>query len=72
MPTESANPYAMFRKAIKPETYAKAEMVSDPLNMFDMAPNADGAAARRSDPPRAASVEFSHPLVKIAGSARLI
>src|SRR4026208_354487 len=40
-----ANPHAMFRKAIKPETYAKAEMVSDPVNMFDMAPNADGAAA---------------------------
>jgi acetyl-CoA C-acetyltransferase len=39
------NPYAMFRKAIKAETYRKAEMFSDPLNMFDMAPNADGAAA---------------------------
>src|SRR5690606_16932491 len=36
-----ANKNAMFRKAIKAETYAKAEMVSDPLNMFDMAPNAD-------------------------------
>ncbi|GAB4455294.1 MAG: thiolase domain-containing protein [Anaerolineales bacterium] len=64
-----ANPNAMFRKAIKPESYAKAEMVSDPLNMFDMAPNADGAAAlvlTRRDllPP-----EFPHPLVKIAGSA---
>src|SRR6266496_2457580 len=32
------NPCAMYRKAIKPEAYAKAEMVSDPLNMFDMAP----------------------------------
>src|SRR5215211_1784009 len=40
-----SNPGAMFRRAIKPETYAKAEMVSDPLNMFDIAPNADGAAA---------------------------
>jgi len=39
------NPNAMFRKAIKPEAYAKAEMVSDPLNMYDIAPNADGAAA---------------------------
>ena len=63
------NPYAMFRKAIKPETYTKAEMVSDPLNMFDMAPNADGAAAlvlTRRDllPPN-----YSHQLVKIAGSA---
>src|SRR5574342_615855 len=26
------NPCAMFRKAIKPETYTKAEMVSEPLN----------------------------------------
>jgi acetyl-CoA C-acetyltransferase len=63
------NPHAMFRKAIKPETYAKAEMVSDPLNMFDMAPNADGAAAlvliRRELLPS----DFHHPLVKIAGSA---
>jgi len=39
------NPHAMFRKAIKPEAYTKAEVVSDPLNMFDVAPNADGAAA---------------------------
>jgi len=64
-----ANPHAMFRKAIKPETYAKAEMVSDPVNMFDIAPNADGAAAlvltRRDLLPS----EFKNPLVKIAGSA---
>jgi acetyl-CoA C-acetyltransferase len=64
-----SNPYAMFRKAIRPETYTKSEMVSEPLNMFDMAPNADGAAAlvlTRRDllPPN-----YSHPLVKIAGSA---
>jgi acetyl-CoA C-acetyltransferase len=63
------NPCAMFRKAIKPETYAKAEMVSEPLNMFDMAPNADGAAAliltrRELLPPN-----FHHPMVKISGSA---
>lgn len=64
-----ANPCAMFRKAIKPETYAKAEMVSDPLNMFDMAPTADGAAAvlltRREYLPN----DISHPIVKITGSA---
>jgi acetyl-CoA C-acetyltransferase len=62
------NPCAMFRKAIKPEVYAKAEMVSEPVNMFDMAPNADGAAAivltRREFLPD----DFSHPLIKIAGS----
>jgi acetyl-CoA C-acetyltransferase len=66
-----ANKAAMFRKTIKPETYAKAEMVSEPLNMFDMAPNADGAAAlvltRRDLLP--SDWHASRPLVKIAGSA---
>jgi acetyl-CoA C-acetyltransferase len=65
----AGNPCAMFRKAIKPETYAKAEMVSDPINMFDMAPNADGAAAlvliRRDLLPS----NWEKPLVKVAGSA---
>lgn len=64
-----ANPNAMFRKAIKPETYAKAEMVSEPLNMFDMAPNADGAAAVILTRRELLPDHFSHPLVKIAGSA---
>ena len=63
------NPNAMFRKAIKPEAYAKAEMVSDPVNMFDMAPNADGAAAvvltRRELMPDG----LSKPMVKILSSA---
>jgi len=63
-----ANPNAMFRKAIKPETYAKAEVVSDPLNMFDMAPNADGAAALILTRRELLPANFSHPLVKVAGS----
>jgi acetyl-CoA C-acetyltransferase len=65
----AGNPCAMFRKAIKPEAYARAEMVSDPVNMFDIAPNADGAAAlvltRRDLLPS----NGANPLVKIAGSA---
>jgi acetyl-CoA C-acetyltransferase len=64
-----ANKNAMFRKAIKPETYAKAEMVSDPLNMFDMAPNADGAAALVLTRRELIPSERNYPLVKIAGSA---
>jgi acetyl-CoA C-acetyltransferase len=63
------NPCAMFRKAIKLETYARAELVSAPLNMFDIAPNADGAAAlvltRRDLLPD----DFHHALVNISGSA---
>ena len=65
----AGNPCAMFRKAIKPETYARAEMVSDPINMFDMAPNADGAAAVILTRPELLPPDGSHPLVKIAGSA---
>jgi len=65
----AGNPNAMFQKAIKLETYAKAGMVSDPVNMFDAAPNADGAAAlvltRRDLLPS----NWPHPLVKVAGSA---
>jgi acetyl-CoA C-acetyltransferase len=64
-----ANKHAMFRKAIRPETYAKAEMVSDPLNMFDMAPNADGAAALLLTRRELLAEPQHHPLVKISGSA---
>ena len=65
----AGNPNALFRYAMRPEAYSKAEMVSEPLNLFDIAPNADGAAAlvlTRGDllPPN-----FLHPLVRIAGSA---
>ena len=65
----AGNPCAMFRKAIKPETYTKAEMVSEPLNMFDMAPNADGAAALILTRRDLLPFDFHHPFVKISGSA---
>jgi acetyl-CoA C-acetyltransferase len=67
----AGNPHAMFRKAIKPETYQKAEPFTPPLNMFDAAPNADGAAAlvltRRSLLPT--DWPASRPLIKISASA---
>lgn len=68
----AGNKFAMFRKAIKAETYAKGEVVSDPLNMFDVAPNADGAAAvllTRSD---LLPKDFPHPLVKIIASSNAV
>jgi acetyl-CoA C-acetyltransferase len=43
-------------------------MVSDPINMFDMAPNADGAAAVLLTRRELVPADFAHPLVKIAGS----
>lgn len=41
----SRNPNAMFRNLIKPGSFARAPMVADPVNLFDGAPDADGAAA---------------------------
>lgn len=63
------NPNAMFRRAIKPETYQKASMVSEPLNMFDVAPYADGAAALILTRPELLPPKFPHSLVRITGSA---
>lgn len=40
-----SNPNAMFRNTLKPGAFAKAAMVADPVNLFDGAPDADGAAA---------------------------
>jgi acetyl-CoA C-acetyltransferase len=39
------NPNAMFRNAITADAYLKASMVADPINVFDTAPECDGAAA---------------------------
>ena len=44
-------------------------MVSQPLNMFDVAPNADGAAAILLTRPEILPSKFSHPLVQITGSS---
>jgi len=65
----AGNPNAMFRKAISLETYNKAGVVSQPLNMFDVAPNADGAAALLLTRPEMLPPVFPHPLVRIAGSS---
>ena len=64
----AGNKNAMYRKAIALDTYQKAEPVSEPLNIFDVAPNADGAAAlvltRRELLPKS----FPHPVVRLAAS----
>jgi acetyl-CoA C-acetyltransferase len=63
------NPNAMFRRAIKVEGYTRAGVSNNQLNMFDIAPSADGSAAlllTRRDllPP-----PFTRPLVRISGSS---
>lgn len=39
------NPLAMYRNTVREGAFAKAPMVADPVNLFDSAPDADGAAA---------------------------
>jgi acetyl-CoA C-acetyltransferase len=64
-----ANPLAMYRRAISPEAYARAPMLSEPVTVYDAAPNADGAAAmllaRRGTFPE----NPDRPTVGILGSA---
>ncbi len=64
----AGNKNAMYRKAIGLEAYQKAEPVSEPLNIFDVAPNADGAAAliltRRELLPK----DFPQLVVRLAAS----
>lgn len=65
----ASNPNAMFQRAIKVESYNRAGMVSEPLNMFDIAPGADGAATLLLTRRELLPSEFSHPLVRITGSS---
>ncbi len=63
------NPYAMYRKAIKIEQYQKAAMVCDPINLFDAAPLADGAAAIVLANRKVIPVDWDSPLVRILASS---
>lgn len=63
------NPKAMFRKAIRPELYQRAGMISEPLNMFDASPDADGSAAMILTRPELLPPNNLHERVSIAGSS---
>jgi acetyl-CoA C-acetyltransferase len=68
----AGNPNAFYRRALKPGSYARAEMVANPLNIFDIAPQVDGAAAvvlARAD---LAKAKAGHPQLRISGSASAI
>ncbi len=67
-----SNPYAMYHNTVTAEAFAKAPMVADPVNMFDTAPDADGAAAvllASADFVGAIHESPLRPLVRVAGSA---
>lgn len=61
------NALAMFRNQIKEGAFARASMVSDPVNLFDGAPDADGAAAVILTTAERAR-RINQPAVRIVGS----
>ncbi|MCX8024936.1 MAG: thiolase domain-containing protein [Thermanaerothrix sp.] len=61
------NPYAMYRRAVNREAYERAEVLADPVRLYDMAPYADGAAAVILTTPERAR-DLPHPLVAVRGS----
>jgi acetyl-CoA C-acetyltransferase len=63
------NPNAMYRKAIQREAYDNAGMVSDPLNLMDVAPYADGAAAVLLARADRLTDEHDFPRVRVTGSS---
>lgn len=65
----AGNPNAMYRRAIKQSAYESADPISDPVNLFDMAPYADGAAALVLTHAGNLPEGFAHPAVCIRGSA---
>ncbi len=62
------NPNGMFKNRVTPESYARSGMLCDPLNMYDGATYADGAAAlvltRREKLPK----NFQHTVIRVTGS----
>lgn len=63
------NTNAIYRRALNLDTYEKAEKISDPLNLYDQSPMADGAAAlvltRRELLPK----DWNRPVVGVLGSS---
>lgn len=66
------NPNAMYRKSISREAYNRAELISDPLNLYDMAAYADGAAAVVLTRPELVPAGLPQPLVRIVGSSVVV
>lgn len=66
------NPNALYRRAISRELYNKADMAADPLNLFDIGPYADGAAAVILTRPGLVPEGLHHHTVKVTGSSAVI
>lgn len=66
------NLLAMYRRAISAQDYARAPQAEAPLNLFDCAPYADGAAALLLVVEEALPAGFAHAKVRVSGSGGAI
>lgn len=62
------NPNAMFRQPISADTYARAPMIADPINLYDSSPVCDGAAAIILCPLEMAR-DLGKPVIRVLASA---
>ena len=62
------NPNARFQEPISRETYLKAGMVCDPINLMDASPMGDGAAALIIIPLERAPIIPGRPVIQVLGS----
>lgn len=63
------NPNARFQDAINENSYLRAPMIADPINLMDASPMGDGAAAAVVVPLDRLHKGSGRPLVRVAGSA---
>lgn len=62
------NPHAMYRNTLREGAFSKAPMVSDPVSLFDGAPDGDGAAALIITSADSAPDKVAQP-IRITGSS---
>ena len=62
------NPYAFYRRAISEQDYQRAGLVCDPLNLYDVAPYADGAAALLVTRHGLLPKGYGHTVIKVSAS----
>ncbi len=63
------NPFARFHEPTTIESYLKAPMINDPINLMDASPVGDGAAAAVLVPVESFRNPAHHKIVKVAASA---
>ncbi|MHC1741276.1 MAG: thiolase domain-containing protein [Anaerolineaceae bacterium] len=62
------NPFARFREPINLESYSKAGMIADPINLMDASAIGDGAAAAVIVPLQYVHSAKGFPVIKVAAS----